>query len=158
MNMSPVREALWQYILAATTTPGRPVDLNDDLFHVMGTLNLAALLAERRGVDRDLAVAGMLLHDIGRLQTGTITGHSELSAALGGPILAKAGFTPEQIEAITLAIETHTDKPGKGNPLEEVLRDADVLDGYLRGEHQSGAALNRVQALKAELGMGGETR
>jgi uncharacterized protein len=154
LDLIPLREALWREILQATTTESRPIHLGDDLFHVIGTVNLAALLAERRGVNRDMAVAAMLLHDIGRLQSGVTPGHAELSTSLARPLLSRAGFSRDQVDSIARAIETHVDKAGKGDALEELVRDADVLDGYLSGSTLSGAALVRAQALRAELGLG----
>lgn len=153
MNLDLVRAALATSLMAAAERGGGEIPVSQDLFHIVGTVNLAVLLAEHRGVDRDLAEAAMLLHDIGRLDTGSIAGHNLRSAEIAPAILSQAGFTDEQIAQIRQAIATHSNKLETGNPLEELVRDADVLDGYLRGRPITPAAERRVAALQAELGL-----
>ena len=45
--------------------------------------------------------------------------------------LAKCGFfTPHEIEILAVAAKNHSSKKEVGSPLEEIVKDADVLDCY----------------------------
>lgn len=152
MRLKRLRMILWERVLAAAPKTDLDIPMADDVFHIMGTLHLATLLAERRGVDRELATAAMLLHDIGRAATGRVEGHAQVGAELAREILTEGGFTPEETAAVCQAIETHILKGETGTPLEEVVRDADVLEVYLSGGTLSPVFSSRVQKMKQELG------
>lgn len=151
MRVKLLRKVLWERILAAAPKPDLGVPMEDDVFHIMGTIHLATLLADRRGMDRELATAAMLLHDVGRLVTGRVAGHAEAGAEFARGALAEAGFGPAELHEICQAIETHTLKAESGTPLEELVRDADVLEVYLSGAPLPPAFVPRVEALRREL-------
>lgn len=151
MRLKRLRGILWERVLAAAPKSDLDLPMEEDAFHIMGTLHLATLLAERRGVDRELATAAMLLHDLGRVVTGRVEGHAQVGADLAREILSAGGFAPEETEAICRAIETHTRKGETGTPLEEVVRDADVLEVYLSGAPLPPAFSSRVERMKQEL-------
>lgn len=153
MNLDLVRAALVTYLQAAAERDGGAVAIAPDIFHTVGAVNLAILLAERRGIDRELAVGAMLLHDIGRLETGSKAGHGLRSAEIASAILTDAGFSAEQVAEICQAIATHTNKLETGSPLEELVRDADVLEFYLSGAPLLPSYARRLAALQAELGL-----
>ena len=50
-----------------------------------------------------------------------------------GLVSAIGEFTPDEIDQIVKLIRTHRQKDETGDPYEECIRDADVLDVYLAG-------------------------
>ena len=127
----------WEYIVKSMKALGdedRDVPLALDLFHTMGVIKLATLLANKRGLDPEIVTITMVLHDHGRLVTGVWEGHDEISPPLVRKILKDIGdFTPEEIGQIVKLTRTHRQKDETGDPYEECIRDADVLDVYLAG-------------------------
>ena len=127
----------WDYIeksMKAFTDEDRDVPLALDLFHTLGVIKLAALLANKRGLSPEIITITMVLHDHGRLMTGVWDGHDEISPPIARKILKDIGeFTPEEIDQVVKLIRTHRQKDETGDPYEECIRDADVLDVYLAG-------------------------
>ena len=100
--------------------------------HLYGTAQTAGLIALRRGVNAELAQICGLLHDY-KLQTGIDENHAKNGADAVMPILAKTGlFSVCEIGNITRAIANHSDKENVGLPLDEVLKDADILQHVLQ--------------------------
>ena len=88
----------------------------------------AVMLAMRRGVNTELAAVAGLLHDLYAYQSGSYDNHAELGAGLAEQILTEMGsFSPEETAIICTAIRNHDDKAVTGAPMDEVLKDADVL-------------------------------
>jgi HD superfamily phosphodiesterase len=103
----------------------------DGFVHLYGVSLCAALLARRRGLDSDLAAAAGMLHDIWSYTSGNAFNHAEPSASLARRILAEVGgYGKDEIEQICTAIIHHSDKASVHSPLDEVLKDADVLQHY----------------------------
>ena len=101
--------------------------------HLFGTAQTAGLIALRRGVNAELAQICGLLHDYYKLQTGIDENHAKDGADAVMPILAKTGlFSVCEIGNITRAIANHSDKENVGLPLDEVLKDADILQHILQ--------------------------
>lgn len=101
--------------------------------HLFGTAQTAGLIALRRGVNAELAQISGLLHDYRKYLTGVDEKHAEESADAVMPILAKTGlFSVCEIGNITRAIANHSDKENVGLPLDEVLKDADILQHVLQ--------------------------
>ena len=100
--------------------------------HLYGVSSICALLAIKRGLDPQLcAVAGML-HDIASYKTGDPINHAQRSALEAEEILRRAGgFSREEIDAVCLAISTHSAKDQRDGELAELLKDADVIQHYL---------------------------
>lgn len=96
--------------------------------HLYGVSAFAVLLATARGVDAELAGVCGMLHDLTTYTTGNAFDHAVPSAHAARRILAEVGgFSYEEIEAIVTAILHHSDKASVDAPLDEVLKDADVL-------------------------------
>ncbi len=127
----------WDVIVKSMKALGdddRDVPLAQDLFHIMGVVKLATLLANKRGLDPEIVTVTMILHDHGRVLTGVWEGHDEISPPLVKRLLERLGdFSPEEIEQIVRLTRTHRRKEEVGDPYEECIRDADVLDVYLGG-------------------------
>lgn len=145
--------SLWRLMQTACERGDLEVPMGKDLFHLVGTVPLATLLAERRGIDKTLATAAMLLHDTGRLLTGKNEEHEQAGVRWAMVTLVEAGFSTAEAEAICHAIATHDEMEQVGSPLQEVVKDADVLEVYLSGRELPACFEERVAKLKEELGL-----
>ena len=92
------------------------------------------MLAEERGVDPILASAAGACHDYGRIITGKQEGHAEAGYLTVQEFLKRTKlFSDEEIKEIAIAVKNHSKKAEIGSPLEEIVKDADVLDFYQYG-------------------------
>jgi len=94
------------------------------------------MLADRRGLNRELAEAIAALHDISVAETGSYENHAKKSSEIARGILQEAGdFSESEIEIIANAIAAHSDKQiHSDNPYAELAKDADTIDCFLYGE------------------------
>jgi len=100
--------------------------------HLYGVAGYAALLALRRGQNVELATVAGLLHDIATYATGEMRNHAGRSAAMARTCMKGSGqFTQEEMDAVCSAIAHHSDKDKQQAPLDEALKDADVLSHCL---------------------------
>jgi len=70
--------AAWDIIvksMRALDDEDRDVPLAQDLFHILGSIKGATLLANKRGLDPEIITVAMILHDLGRIPTGIFPGH-----------------------------------------------------------------------------------
>ena len=75
---------------------------------------------------------GGLLHDLHAYRSGSYDDHAYLGADYARDVLEKTGLTTlEETEIICSAIWNHDDKASVGSPMDEVLKDADVIDHTL---------------------------
>ena len=134
----------------------REVSLTWERIHCMGSARIAALLAGRRGVDVELSYAAGALHDFGRFVTGKQEKHAEHGYEPVKVFLSPLNiFSEKEIEEIALAVKNHSRKEIAGTPLEEIAKDADVLDCYYLGlQPKKEAHLKRFTSLQKELGLG----
>ena len=124
-----------------------PIDW--ERIHVISCAKLGYLMAEERGVDPILAAAACAVHDYGRIITGKQANHAEVGYEPVKEFLAKLNlFTEEEIEEIALSVKNHSNKSEVGTPLEEIVKDADVLDfhqyGYEMPRPEQQERLNRM--------------
>ena len=103
--------------------------------HATSCAQIGRMLAEIRSVDIEKAALACALHDIGRWETG-----KQLEHALkgGDPVrrfLAEGTYSEEIREQIVQAVINHSKKEQIGTPLEELVKDADLLDCHWHGEH-----------------------
>lgn len=102
--------------------------------HAVGSGKIGYLLGLQRGVDPDLAAAAASCHDYGRIVTGKQAGHAEAGFEPVKEFLERTGlFSEDEIEDIARAVRNHSRKSEKGTPLEEIVKDADVLDYHQYG-------------------------
>lgn len=124
--------------------------------HLYGACLAAAILARRRGEDPELASMAALLHDLYAYRHGTCEDHARRGACLAREILEGLGLTsPEETDRICTAIRRHSSKGAADGPLDEVLKDADVLQHCMddpSGPVRAGERL-RYEALCRELGL-----
>lgn len=106
--------------------------------HLYGVAGYAALLATKRGLSPELAAVCGLLHDLSTYATGDEKNHAGRSAGMARSCLRGSGlFTPEEITAVCNAVAHHSDKDVQHDPLDEVLKDADVLSHCLHNPTQT---------------------
>lgn len=102
--------------------------------HISSCAKIGWLLAEERGVDPILAGVACACHDYGRIINGVQSGHAHFAYEPVKEFLAGLEiFTEDEIEQIALAVRNHSDKAVVGTPLEEIVKDADVLDFHQYG-------------------------
>lgn len=114
--------------------PERSHFIDWERVHITSCAKLGYIMGEERGVDPILAAAACAVHDYGRIITGRQEGHAEAGY---GPVQeflrGTKLFTEEEIKQIAVAVKNHSKKGEIGSPLEEIVKDADVLDFYQYG-------------------------
>ena len=96
--------------------------------HLYGVSLAATMIARKRGLDPEIASMAAMLHDLYAYKSGSYDDHAHKGAELARKILAKAELTnDEETETICSAIYHHDDKLSVDGPMDEVLKDADVI-------------------------------
>ena len=96
--------------------------------HLYGVSLAAQMLAKKRGLDPELAAMAGMLHDMHAYKTGSYDDHAHLGADLARKILGKLELTTsEETDIICSAIYHHDDKAAIDSPMDELLKDADVI-------------------------------
>lgn len=124
--------------------------------HLYGVSAICALLALKRGLDVQLATVAGMLHDFSTYQRNDSSDHDRFSAREARRVLGEVGrFSEQETEAICQAILHHRAKGEVHAPLDELLKDADVLQHYLYnpGFKQQASEEPRIAAVLAELGV-----
>ena len=134
---------------------GRDYPLDWERIHMASCAKIGQLLAVKRGVDPELAAIACSLHDFGRIVTGKQSNHAANGYEPVKRFLTATGqFDAAEIELLAQAAKNHSSKQEVGTALEEIVKDADVLDC-----HQYGQALerqeqrDRLQKVLLELGL-----
>ncbi len=124
--------------------------------HLYGVAQLCALLARKRGENAELAVIAGMLHDIYSYANMDSTDHAHKGATLARKILESLKvFSEEEVETVCTAIYRHSDKEVEHNALDEILKDADVLQHVLYNPlfEVKQAERARYERLVSELGV-----
>ena len=80
----------------------------------------------------ELATMAGLLHDLYAYKSGSYDDHARLGAEYARKLLEKLALTtPEETDVICSAILHHDNKAEVDGPLDEILKDADVIDHSL---------------------------
>ncbi|MCR4590538.1 MAG: HD domain-containing protein [Lachnospiraceae bacterium] len=96
--------------------------------HLYGVSLAATILARKRGLDPEIAAMSAMLHDIHAYKSGSYDDHAHKGADLAREILRELKLTnDEETEIICSAIYHHDDKYAVDSPMDELLKDADVL-------------------------------
>lgn len=112
----------------------RDESLDWERLHLASCARTGQLLALKRGVDLELAGIACAVHDYGRIISGKQKDHAANGYEPVKKFLAQcAPFTEEEIEMIAAAVREHSSKSIVGTALEEIVKDADVLDCHLYG-------------------------
>lgn len=114
--------------------PERDHFIDWERVHIVSCAKLGYMMGEERGVDPTLAAAACACHDYGRIITGKQSGHAEAGYLPVQAFLRGTGlFSEDEICQIAVAVKNHSKKAEIGGPLEEIVKDADVLDFYQYG-------------------------
>ena len=114
--------------------PERDKPIDWERVHMASCARLGYLMAQARGTDPELAACACAVHDYGRIITGKQKDHAEAGCLPGREFLRTTGlFSEEEIEVMTAAINNHSKKSEIGTPIEEIVKDADVIDFYQYG-------------------------
>ena len=109
----------------------RMVDANKHtsaVAHLYGVSLAATMIAKKRGLDPEIASMAAMLHDLHAYNTGSYDDHAHKGAELARKILSELKLTDEaETEMICSAIYHHDDKLVVDAPMDEVLKDADVI-------------------------------
>lgn len=102
--------------------------------HMASCAKLGYLMAEERGVDPILASCACAIHDYGRIITGKQEGHAEAGYVPVQKFLRDTElFTEEEIKILSIAVKNHSNKSEVGSQIEEIVKDADILDFHQYG-------------------------
>ncbi len=124
--------------------------------HAASCAQVGRLLAQKRGVDLELAALACSLHDIGRWYTGLQRDHALRGEEPVRRFLESSSLNlkEEDKEAVVQAVIHHSEKDKVGSPLDEIVKDADVLDCCFHGDEISKPYhLARLKQIMEELGV-----
>jgi len=124
--------------------------------HLYGVSLAATMIAKKRDLDPEIAAMSAMLHDLNAYKTGSYDDHAHKGADLAREILGMLKLTDEtETDIICSAIYHHDDKLVTDSPMDEVLKDADVihhcmndLSKQIKEKEQA-----RFEKLCAEFGM-----
>lgn len=104
--------------------------------HLYGVGQACAFIALYRGYDRknaELAEITGMLHDISKYQDNTEHDHEYKSSILAKQLLLETNaFSSDEIKRICHAIIIHSQKEQVDSEFDEILKDADELQHWLR--------------------------
>lgn len=129
---------------------------NSAIVHLYGVSLAAAMLAKKRGLNPELSSMAAMLHDLHAYKTGSYDDHAHKGAELAGNILRELKLTDEaETDIICSAIYHHDDKLVVDSPMDEVLKDADVIHHCMNdlSKPVKEKEQARFDKLCAELGM-----
>lgn len=124
--------------------------------HLYGVSQACALLAKKRGESVELAVIAGMLHDIYSYANMDPADHAHKGVAMARDILESLKlFSEEEVEMVCTAIYRHSDKELVHNALDEILKDADVLQHVMYNPlfKMKLTERERYEKLAAELGL-----
>ncbi len=107
-----------------------------ELKHSSGVIQMARLLAQKRGVDEELAEIAAGLHDINVIVNGGYEDHARKGEPIARELLNNSGqYSKTEVNKICEAIANHSDKHvHTNNPLVELIKDADCFDCFFYGD------------------------
>lgn len=112
----------------------RDYALDWEIIHMSSCARVAQILAMKRDMDPEICAIAASIHDIGRIFSGKQADHARDGYQPAKDFLQKTGvFSAEEIESLAICTKNHSSKEVEGNPLEEVVKDSDILDCYLHG-------------------------
>lgn len=101
---------------------------NSAIVHLYGVSLAATMIAKKRGLDSEIASMAAMLHDLHAYKSGSYDAHAHKGADLAREILAELKLTDDvETGMICSAIYHHDDKLVIDSPMNEVLKDADVI-------------------------------
>lgn len=102
--------------------------------HVVSCASIGMEMAKKQNVDPQMVGIACAIHDYGRIVTGKQKDHAEVGYELLKEFLVKTDmFNKEEIELLVNSSRNHSSKSEIGNSIEEIVKDADVIDFYNYG-------------------------
>lgn len=160
------REIIQLLIDSKLTDSNRESSKVFEIKHASGCVVIARILAQKRGLDAEIAEVASTLHDIYIALEGKGEGHAKNGAPLAEKILCRVGgFTKKQIKTIIDAIAHHSEKDVySDNPYIELVKDVDVFDCSLykgsedyyrlhKPEKIFNEYVKRIRKVRKELGL-----
>ena len=96
--------------------------------HLYGVSLAATMIARKRGLNPELASMAAMLHDLHAYKTGSYDDHAHKGADIARKVLDELKLTDvAETDMICSAIYHHDDKLVVDGPMDEVLKDADVI-------------------------------
>ena len=96
--------------------------------HLHGVSLAAVMIAKKRGEDPELAAMAGLLHDLYAYKSGSYDDHAHKGADCARQVLEELGITSkEETDIICSAVWHHDSKDQMDSPMDEVIKDADVI-------------------------------
>ena len=129
---------------------------NSAIVHLYGVSLAATMIAKKRGLDWEIASMAAMLHDLHAYKSGSYDDHAHRGADMAKEILLRNALAkPKEIDIICSAIYHHDDKLVKDEPLDEVLKDADVMHHTFNdlAKPVKEKELARYLALRQEFGL-----
>ena len=124
--------------------------------HLYGVAQAGALIAIKRKENVELSIIAAMLHDIYTYKNMNPIDHAHKGAVMAKEILEELKiFSCEEIDLICTAIYNHSDKEGIHGTLDEILKDAYVMQHILYNplfeimDHEQG----RFHNLEKEFGV-----
>ena len=115
--------------------------------HTFGVAQCCSLLAERRGLNTELAYIIGLLHDVYAYYTGSHMYHSQSGADMVRVAIRNMDFSEEEKIIIQSAVYHHANKDLVHDEYDEVLKDADILQNFL---NDAGIKISRLARTRLE--------
>ena len=96
--------------------------------HLHGVSLAAVMIAKKRGENAELAAMAGLLHDLYAYKSGSYDDHAHKGAEYARKLLEELGITSaDETDIICSAIWHHDRKAEVDSPMDEILKDADVI-------------------------------
>lgn len=96
--------------------------------HLHGVSLAAVMIAKKRGENAELAAMAGLLHDLYAYKSGSYDDHAHKGAEYVRKVLDELGITSaDETDIICSAIWHHDSKAEVDSPMDEILKDADVI-------------------------------
>jgi len=124
--------------------------------HLYGVSLAATLISEKRHQNTELSSMAAMLHDLYAYKSGSYDDHARKGAELAEKILNKLQLTDaEETKIICSAIAHHDSKADIDSPMDEVLKDADVLHHTMNDPDKEIKEKERAryEALRKEFGL-----
>ena len=136
-----------------------PDDLKKAYVHLYGVSLASVLICKRRGLgsqEVELCAMAAMLHDLAAYESGSYDDHAHRGADRARELLEELKLTSaEETEKICSAIYHHDDKAAVDSPMDECLKDADVIHHTMDNPNKAvkEKELKRYQELLREFGV-----
>lgn len=142
---------------------GRELPVLWDVMHLYSSLQVAKILAMKRGLDLELAAITAAFHDIAVVATKKTNNHAQNAEKFVREITRdynqnitnyRLQITNEELEIIISVVIKHSEvEIFSEDPYVELLKDVDSFDKYLHGIETEGYFLIRSKNVIKELGL-----